>query len=83
MEFTKQLNYLLNLGYKQISSTLNEEGDKGTIELRHPKTFNSIKLFIRKGATVGYSYNGHENSYVGFYEPYFEQFSKQLAGKKD
>ena len=82
MEYMKQLDYLLNLGFKQISSTLNEDGDKGKIELRHPKTFNSIKLIIRKGATALYSYNGFDDTPVGFYEPDFEKFARKLAGKE-
>lgn len=81
MEYMKQLDYLLNLGYIKISSLLNEEGDKGSIEVIHPKTFNSIKLIIREGATALYSYNGHDH-YVGLYEPDFEKFTKQLARKE-
>lgn len=82
MEYVKQLNYLLSLGFNQISSTLNQDGDKGKIELRHPTTFNSITLIIRKGATALYSYNGFDNSPVGLYEPDFEKFTRKLAGKE-
>lgn len=81
MEYMKQLNYLLSLGFKQISSTFNEDGDKGKIELRHPKTFNSIKLIIRRGATALYCYNGHAH-YIGLYELDFEKFARKLAGKE-
>ena len=80
--YYKQYDFLFSLGFHESETLYKGDRLSNSISFRHPETFNSITLIIRRDEVTHYYYNGHKDSLVGLYEPDFEKFARKLAGKE-